>query len=195
MYPDNFLVYAFYALHYGPVLRKRLNEVTQGEMKRLDGVIDVDLTDCPIVQYSHDGDNNPIVVMALTAEDWVQQGCLRGTLGEWFEVGDRRLALMDAKILAKRMGMEPWWVVEEGQVYSTMGEDGEEELTRVEVERSDGYQRQLEAANEQLSQLMKRMKMKETREWLDVGNELAERMRRMVEDGQHGQVREGGGEE
>jgi hypothetical protein len=155
-YPGS-LRYLFHALHYGPVLRKMLNEVMEGGVERVGGMFDIDLTDCPIVQHPRaDSLNDPIVV-AVNAEDWVQQGCLHATCGQWYQVGSKKLLLDLAEKLTERMGMERWWVMRQ------WGEREEDQYDRprVEVERSNEYQGRLETANNELGQLVKRMKMKQ----------------------------------
>jgi len=74
-----------------------------------EGVIDIDLTDYPIIQYLVTFVSIAPLTIAVNAEEWVQQGCLHATRGQW-EDGqqDRRLTLKQAKTLSERMGMKPW---------------------------------------------------------------------------------------
>lgn len=61
-------------VQYGPALRRRLDEVTEGRARPLQGVIDVDLTNCPMAQLAG---QDSLSVLIVSAEEWRQAPAVR----------------------------------------------------------------------------------------------------------------------
>jgi hypothetical protein len=113
----------------------------EGGVKRVEGVLDVDLTDSPIVQYLHNQVDQYPILLALNAENWVQLGGLNFTHGRWERsaLPERRLELQQEKMVEERLGVDLSWLRDSYAEYC----------------------RQHEAACDELDDLVKRVWMKE----------------------------------